>query len=167
MVERQALLAQLMAQPAACPLPCWWGIELETRLDDVGRRFAELGLSGWTIAAPDIRDPGQMGSIRLGYFDPATSVYDVDVLMRFRAVEEEVTYIEVIASRPLTDAGWTEFKRDWEPYYLDALIEKLRAGDRRSHCLILPRAWHCAPVHLCRLGRNPDAGGVLLRLEPG
>lgn len=124
-IEQGDVLSQLMMQDEACKLPCWWQIELGSNLDDVGEQFQTLGLSGWSVSPSDLEDGNEKGSIRIGYFDPASSFYYVDVWGRFYTIDNKVSYIQVDALRPIVDYGLAEFQRDWEPYFLSSIIEAL------------------------------------------
>lgn len=124
-VEQGDVLSQLMMQDEACKLPCWWHNELGSNLDDVGEKFRTLGLSGWSVSRSDLEDGNEEGSIRIGYFDPVSSFYYVDVWGRFYTIDNKVSYIQVDALRPIMDYGLAEFKRDWQPYFLNSIIEML------------------------------------------
>ena len=124
--EENELLVQLMQRDESCSPPCWWQVDLGSRLEDVDRRFRSLGLPGWNIGWSDLGDRNRMGSLRIGYSDPLDpSFYYVDVWLRLYTLQDKVAYIEVDPLRPLVDYGLTEFQRDWEPYFLRAVIAEL------------------------------------------
>jgi hypothetical protein len=125
-VGQGELLAQLMQPVEWCQLPCWWQINLGTPLAEVDRRFRSLGMPRWTIYSPDLRGGGKMGDLSIGYANPLDpSFYEVRVWVRLYALQDKVAYIEADVQRPAVDYGLAEFQRDWQPFFLDSILEAL------------------------------------------
>lgn len=124
-IEEEAVLVQeLMTTNGGCQLPCWWGIELGDSLESVGQMFETLGLTGWDVTTSDLGDDGPVGYIVTGYFDTNASFYYVDVFLNFYTIDNRVQYIQVSSSRPLPYLGREEFVRDWQPYFLNSILQQ-------------------------------------------
>ncbi len=122
--EEGELVQEFMILQEGCQLPCWWNIQFGDNLESIGDSFAELGIESWEVTISDYGDGGNRGYVKVGYFNQASSFYEIGVSLDFFTVDEKVQYIDVSAERPLRQYGEAEIVRDWNQYALSSIIQK-------------------------------------------
>ena len=123
-VEEGILVQEFMATNGGCQLPCWWGFKLGESLESIGEAFITIGIGPWRVAISGFGDGGEQGYIKLGYFDSASSTYNIGISMDFYATNNIVELIEVTVERPLRQYGEEMLVRDWEKYSLNSILQK-------------------------------------------
>ncbi len=133
---REQLIQELMQTNGNCQLPCWWGIELRQNIETAGQRFTDLRMSGWNVMTSDLSDnDNAMGYIHLGYYDLENSFFCVRISLKLYTVGEKIQFIRVFTERPLRKYGEEEFVRDWDQYFLSAMLQKY---GKPTHVYLVP-----------------------------
>ena len=124
--ERNATLQELMVTNGNCELPCWWGIELGSRLEDIEQRLAGQGMPWLGDGFSYEVESDQMRVFSLGYFDETLEnpTYTLNVDTELHELNNSLAHMYIRVQRPVSELGKQEFVRDWEQYYLDSFLQQ-------------------------------------------